>query len=109
MIRPQTYRQIVEKSRPSFLEVKGFSITGNAPRISERLGRTSLGYKNSGLLKAALAYAPTHEEMLDFARQVSGDFTLFPVISQSEINRQVLMRVAWKGDSNVTIDFDSEL
>ncbi|HZW57152.1 MAG TPA: radical SAM protein [Nitrososphaerales archaeon] len=109
MIKPQLYRQIVQNASPSFLEVKGFSITGNAPRISERLGRTTVGYKDPGLLKAALEYAPTHEEMIDFARKISDDFALFPLISQSELNRQVLMGVAWKDSSNVQIDFHSEL
>ena len=40
MIDPQSYRELVQKAQPNFLEVKGFSISGNAPRISERLGAT---------------------------------------------------------------------
>ncbi len=108
MIRPQAYREIVRKSNPSFLEVKGFSISGNAPRISERLGKTDLGYTDPSLLKRALRYAPTHEEMLDFAKGISDGFKIFPLINQSEINRQVLMGVGWNGD-DVGIDFANEL
>ncbi len=109
MIHPERYREIVQKASPSFLEVKGYSISGNAPRISERLGRTNIGYKDHALLKIALRYAPTHEEMLDFARRISGDFKIFPIISESPINRQVLMGVSWRGSTNVEIDFQNEL
>jgi wyosine [tRNA(Phe)-imidazoG37] synthetase (radical SAM superfamily) len=107
MINPEQYREIVQKVNPSFLEVKGYSISGNAPRISERLGRTNIGYKDHSLLKIALRYAPTHEEMLDFARRISNDFRIFPFISESPINRQVLMGVSWRTD--VEIDFQNEL
>lgn len=108
MINPEGYRSIVRNANPSFLEVKGFSISGNAPRISERLGTTSLGYKDPSLLKNALRYAPTHEEMLNFAKAISDEFTIFPLLSHSELNRQVLMNVAWK-DRSVGIDFEIEL
>ncbi len=109
MITPEAYRQVIQKAQPSFLEVKGFSISGNAPRISERLGETSIGFKDPSLMQRALAYAPTHEEILKFARDISGNFKLFPMVSQSELNRQVLMSVAWKDPTNVGIDFVSEL
>lgn len=109
MIKPETYREKVKDANPSFLEVKGFSISGNAPRISERLGVTELGHKDPSLLKNALKYAPTHEEMLDFARKISDDFRMFQLINQSEVNRQVLMGVAWKDATNVCIDFETEL
>ena len=106
MINYEGYREIVRKANPSLLEVKGFSISGNAPRISERLGKTDLGSKDPSLLKNALKYAPTHEEMLDFARKISDGFKIFPLINQSELNRQVLMGVSWKSD--VKIDFPNE-
>jgi len=109
MVDPERYREIVQKSNPSFLELKGYSISGNAPRISERLGATNVGYKDHSLLKIALRYAPTHEEMLDFARRISDDFKIFPMISESPINRQVLMGVSWRGSTNVEIDFQNEL
>jgi wyosine [tRNA(Phe)-imidazoG37] synthetase (radical SAM superfamily) len=110
MIKAQVYRELVQKSRPNFLEIKGFSISGNAPRISERLGATDLGYKDPSLMKAALAYAPTHEEIVDFAKDISDDYSLFPLVSQSELNRQVLMSVNWSLDQkDVAIDFESEL
>ena len=109
MIHSLSYREIVKKSKPSFLEVKGFSISGNAPRISERLGETDLGYKNHALLKNALKYAPTHEEMVDFARKISDDYRLFPHINESELNRQVLMGVGLTDTKDVPIDFDNEL
>ncbi|MDA4111025.1 MAG: radical SAM protein [Thaumarchaeota archaeon] len=109
MIRPEAYQKIIQKSNPSFLEVKGFSISGNAPRISERLGETSLGFKDPSLMQRALAYAPTHEEIVGFARKISDDYKLFPIISESELNRQVLLNVGWKDPGNVAIDFPNEL
>ncbi|MHB1869073.1 MAG: radical SAM protein, partial [Nitrososphaerales archaeon] len=109
MINCEGYREKVQKANPNFLEVKGFSISGNAPRISERLGQTDIGYKDSSLLKNALKYAPTHDEMFDFAKKISDDFRVFPLINQSELNRQVLMGVSWKDVNDVSIDFASEL
>ncbi|MDG7000583.1 MAG: radical SAM protein [Nitrososphaerota archaeon] len=109
MIKPEAYRERVKKANPNFLEVKGFSISGNAPRISERLGVTSLGHKDPSLLKNALQYAPTHEEIKDFARRISDDHRLFPVLNESEVNRQVLMGVNWNEERTVEIDFLSEL
>jgi wyosine [tRNA(Phe)-imidazoG37] synthetase (radical SAM superfamily) len=97
MIKPELYRQKVELAGPAFLEVKGFSISGNAPRISERLGESDLGPKDPSLLKSALKYAPTHGEIMDFARNISEDFATFPLVSESKLNRQALMRVAWTG------------
>jgi wyosine [tRNA(Phe)-imidazoG37] synthetase (radical SAM superfamily) len=108
MTKPSSYRELVQTSRPSFLEVKGFSISGNAPRISERLGQTDLGSKDPTLMKSALAFAPTHEEIMQFSKDISGDYTIFPLISQSELNRQVLMKVNWPG-GDVAIDFENEL
>lgn len=109
MIKPEAYRERVKKANPNFLEVKGFSISGNAPRISERLGVTSLGHKDPSLQKNALQYAPTHEEIKDFARRISDDHKLFPVLNESDINRQVLMGVNWNKEKAVAIDFISEL
>jgi len=109
MVKAETYRELVQKSNPSFLEVKGFSISGNAPRISERLGETDLGYNDPNLMKGALAYAPTHEEIVEFAKDISADYSLFPFVSQSELNRQVLMSVNWAASENVAIDFENEL
>ncbi|MGH2638902.1 MAG: 4-demethylwyosine synthase TYW1, partial [Rhabdochlamydiaceae bacterium] len=108
MINPEGYRKIIQSANPSFLEVKGFSISGNAPRISERLGRTNSGYNDPNLMRTALEYAPTHEEMLEFAKGISDDFRLFPLISQSELNREVLMAVSWS-NKDVAIDFQHEL
>jgi wyosine [tRNA(Phe)-imidazoG37] synthetase (radical SAM superfamily) len=109
MIKPESYRSIVRESGPSFLEVKGFSISGNAPRISERLGETELGFKDPSLMKLALSYAPTHQEMLDFAKNISDNFETFALISQGQINRQVMMSVNWPDPTDVAIDFATEL
>jgi wyosine [tRNA(Phe)-imidazoG37] synthetase (radical SAM superfamily) len=109
MIKPEAYRRKIMDSNPSFLEVKGFSISGNAPRISERLGETNLGTKDPELFKAAFAYAPTHEEVLDFASKISEGFTRFKMVSESRINRQVLMAVGWKDPDDVAINFEMEL
>ncbi|MDH2901258.1 MAG: radical SAM protein [archaeon] len=107
MIKPEAYREKVMKANPSFLEVKGFSISGNAPRISERLGETDIGATDPSLLKIAFQYAPTHDEIMDFARAISGDFSLFPLVSESRLNRQALMSVGWKNPNNVEIDFET--
>jgi wyosine [tRNA(Phe)-imidazoG37] synthetase (radical SAM superfamily) len=107
MIKPELYREKVKNSGPSFLEVKGFSISGNAPRISERLGETSLGPKDPSLLKSALAYAPIHDEIMDFARAISDNFASFPLISESRLNRQALMGVSWPVGQDAGIDFDA--
>ena len=109
MVRPEGYRKIVSESNPSFLEVKGFSISGNAPRISERLGETNLGFKDPTLMARALAYAPTHEEIIDFSKKISNDFNLFPKMSESELNREVLLSVGWHDPNNIGIDFLNEL
>ncbi|MGI0078820.1 MAG: radical SAM protein [Nitrososphaerales archaeon] len=109
MIKPESYQKKVLEANPSFLEVKGFSISGNAPRISERLGETSLGYNDPNLVRNALVYAPTHEEVVEFARKISCDFTVFPLVTQSAINRQVLMRVGWNKQRSIGIDFETEL
>ena len=108
MFNCEKYREKVSGAHPNFLEVKGFSISGNAPRISERLGETNLSYDDPSLTKGALKYAPTHGEMLDFAKGISHDFRIFPLINQSELNRQVLMAVNWK-DKDIGIDFATEL
>jgi wyosine [tRNA(Phe)-imidazoG37] synthetase (radical SAM superfamily) len=104
MVKPELYKKKILEANPNFLEIKGFSISGNAPRISERLGETNLGPTDPSLLKSALKYAPTHDEIMDFARTISGDFSVFPMISESKLNRQVLMRVSWRTE-NVLIDF----
>jgi len=109
MINPEEYRKIIQSSGPSFLEVKGFSISGNAPKISERLGETKLGFKDPTLMQRALTYAPTHDEIVRFAKEISISYDLFPLISQSELNRQVLMSVGWNNTQNVAIDFQNEL
>jgi wyosine [tRNA(Phe)-imidazoG37] synthetase (radical SAM superfamily) len=109
MINPEAYRKIVQSSSPSFLEVKGFSISGNAPRISERLGETELGFKDPTLMQRALAYAPTHEEIVAFSKNISNDYRTFPLIFQSELNRDVLMNVSWHDSKNVAIDFPNEI
>jgi wyosine [tRNA(Phe)-imidazoG37] synthetase (radical SAM superfamily) len=109
MIKPELYREKVQKANPSFLEVKGFSISGNAPRISERLGETNLSQGDPSLYKIAFQYAPTHEEIMNFARAISKDFAQFPLVSESKLNRQALMNVGWEDPSNVEIDFATEI
>ena len=107
MIKPEAYREKVMKASPSFLELKGFSISGNAPRISERLGETDIGATDPSLLKIAFQYAPTHDEIMGFARGISGDFSLFPLVSESRLNRQALMSVGWENPNNVEINFET--
>jgi wyosine [tRNA(Phe)-imidazoG37] synthetase (radical SAM superfamily) len=109
MIKPESYREKIKKANPSFLEVKGFSISGNAPRISERLGDTDIGAMDPALLKIAFQYAPTHDEIMHFAKAISSDFSLFPLVSESKLNRQALMSVGWKNPKKVGINFETEL
>jgi wyosine [tRNA(Phe)-imidazoG37] synthetase (radical SAM superfamily) len=109
MIKPELYRQKIKDTNPSFLELKGFSITGNAPRISERLGARDHFDSSSEMFKQALKYAPTHDDMLRFAQNISDDFQIFPLVSQSKINRQILLRVGWNQEKDVVIDFENEL
>lgn len=103
MIQPEIYRKKIKESNPSFLELKGFSITGNAPMISRRLGK-SLSEDRDELFRSAFQYCPTHEEIVRFAREISSDFGEFPLVSESKVNRQALMSVGWHGP--VAIDFD---
>ena len=109
MIKPVAYREKVRSANPSFLELKGFSISGNAPRISERLGETDRGPRDPGLLKIALRYAPTHDEVMNFAKEISSGFSLFPLVSESRLNREVIMGVGWEDPSSVAIDMKREL
>jgi wyosine [tRNA(Phe)-imidazoG37] synthetase (radical SAM superfamily) len=109
MIKPEVYRNRIMRANPSFLELKGFSISGNAPRISERLGETDLGGRDPALLKIALGYSPTHDEIIDFAKKISDDFSLFPLVSESRLNRQALMSVSWNDPNNIEINFSTEL
>lgn len=108
MTDSQKYQEKIANANPSFLEVKGFSISGNAPRISERLGETNLGPYDPTLYKTAFKYSPTHEEIMEFSRAISSDFMLFPLVSESKLNREALMSVGLD-PSNVKIDFENEL
>jgi wyosine [tRNA(Phe)-imidazoG37] synthetase (radical SAM superfamily) len=103
MIKPDEYRRIVEKAQPSFLEVKGFSITGNAPRISRRLGEFHGSEKDPQLMKLAFKYTPSHGEIKQFASQISQDFKQFPLVSESVESRQILMAVAWNDPTNILV------
>ena len=109
MIKPLSYRALVQRSNPSFLEVKGFSISGNAPRISERLGETNMRKNDPDLMRVAFKYAPTHEQVVAFAKEISNSYEIFPRIIESELNREVLMGVSRKDFVQVAIDFESEL
>ncbi|MEM3832714.1 MAG: radical SAM protein [Thermoprotei archaeon] len=103
MINPEGYRKLVLRSNPNFLEIKGFAISGYAPRISIRLGVHQPNYNSSILMKEALVYSPTHEEIFDFARQVSNDWQTFPLISQQPESSEVLMAVNWKDPKKIEI------
>jgi wyosine [tRNA(Phe)-imidazoG37] synthetase (radical SAM superfamily) len=103
MTNPAEYRDIVRSSQPSFLELKGFSITGNAPRISRRLGEFHGSEKDPWLMKLAFKFAPTHREIRDFAREISDDFKLFPFVSESAESRQILLAVGWKDLKSIAI------
>ncbi|MGB9728828.1 MAG: radical SAM protein [Thermoprotei archaeon] len=103
MINPEGYRKLVLKSNPNFLEIKGFAISGYASRISIRLGVHQPNYNDPTLMKEALMYSPTHEEILDFARQVSNDWQTFPLVSQQSESSEVLMAVNWKDLQKIEI------
>ncbi len=96
MINPIGYRKIVLRSNPNFLEIKGFAISGYASRISIRLGSYEPNYNDPLLMKEALKYSPKHEEIFEFAREVSDDWKIFPLLYQQPESSEVLMAVNWK-------------
>lgn len=101
MIKPDEYRKIIQKSNPDFFEIKGYSITGLAPRMLVRLGKELPIYEEHGeLMKKALAYSPTYEEVYEFGRQISDDFKLFPFITGNSDSSQIVMAVKWKDIKN---------
>lgn len=96
MINPEGYRKIVLRSNPNFLEVKGFAISGYASRISIRLGNREPNYNDPLLMKEALKYSPKHEEIFEFAREISDNWKVFPLLYQQPESSEVLMAVNWK-------------
>jgi dihydropteroate synthase len=60
-------------------------------------------------MQVAFRYAPTHEEVVAFAKEISENYEIFPRIIESELNREVLMGVSRKSIDQVAIDFESEL
>lgn len=104
MVNPEGYRKLALKANPDFLEVKGYSISGHAPNMLVRLGLLQPNVVSHGeLMKMALEYSPTYEEIEEFARQISEDFKLFPKISGNRESSQVLMAVRWKDIKDVSI------
>ncbi|MFP3191368.1 MAG: 4-demethylwyosine synthase TYW1, partial [Thermoproteota archaeon] len=94
-------RKIVLNSNPDFFEIKGYSVTGLAPRMLVRLGKELPIYEEHGeLMKKALAYSPTYEEVYEFGRAISYNFKLFPFITGSFDSSQVVMAVKWKDIKN---------
>ncbi len=103
MVNPEGYRKLALKANPDFLEIKGYSISGHAPKMLIRLGKSLPIYDNGYLMKQALEYSPTYEEIEKFAREVSDDFRLFPKISGNKESSQVLMAVRWKDLNDISI------
>jgi len=103
MVNPEGYRKLVLKGNPDFLELKGFSISGHAPKIIVRLGKSLPIYDEGTLMKQALQFSPTYEEILEFAKQISNNFELFPYLSSSKESAQVLMAVRWKDTKDIAI------
>ncbi len=105
MIKPEEYRKIILDSNPDFFEIKGYSITGLAPRMLVRLGKELPIYDEHGeLMKKALAYSPNYEEVYEFARQISDNFRIFPFITGNIDSSQVVMAVKWKDIKNVQFE-----
>lgn len=103
MVNPEGYRKLALKANPDFLEIKGYSISGHAPKMIVRLGKSLPIYDMGYLMKQALEYSPTYEEVEEFARQVSLDFSIFPKISGNAESSQVLMAVKWKDINDISI------
>lgn len=68
----ETYRKIIEKANPNFVEVKGFSMVGSsAMRLNED-------------------HQPSHAEILEFSRKLG-----YPVIREFEPSKVSLLDVNW--------------
>jgi wyosine [tRNA(Phe)-imidazoG37] synthetase (radical SAM superfamily) len=101
MVHPEKYRQLVERANPNFVEVKGFTDTGYAYRIARRLGEFKGSYDKDDDVKylkrvARERYKPSHEEIVNFAKQISDNWRIFPFIGESKESCYVLMGVNWK-------------
>jgi wyosine [tRNA(Phe)-imidazoG37] synthetase (radical SAM superfamily) len=103
MVNPEGYRKLILKGSPDFVELKGFSISGHAPKIMVRLGKSLPIYDEATLMKQALQFSPTFEEILEFARQISDNFQIFPLISTNKESTQVLMAYRWKDIKDISI------
>jgi tRNA wybutosine-synthesizing protein 1 len=72
MTRPEAYSRLILEASPDFVEVKAYMDVGFAKK---RLG---------------LQYMPSHEEIRDFAKQISLE-TGYCYLQESEISRVVLL------------------
>jgi wyosine [tRNA(Phe)-imidazoG37] synthetase (radical SAM superfamily) len=105
MVNPEGYRKLALKANPDFLEIKGYAISGHAPMMLVRLGMIPplIQIDRGELMKQALEFSPTYEEIEDFARQVSQNFTIFPKVSGNRESAQILMAVRWKDLNDISI------
>jgi len=60
-------------------------------------------YDEATLMKQALQFSPTFEEIFEFARQISDNFQIFPLISTNKESTQVLMAYRWKDIKDISI------
>jgi wyosine [tRNA(Phe)-imidazoG37] synthetase (radical SAM superfamily) len=84
MVYPEQYEEIVEKSSPWFLEIKGFTMESHAKQIFERVG-----YKFDDPI-------PTHDDILNFASKFK-----FEKIYDNKDSRFALLKVNPKGDVRI--------
>jgi len=105
MVNPEGYRKLALKANPDFLEIKGYAISGHAPMMLVRLGIISplIKIERGDLMKQALEFSPTYDEIEEFAKQVSDNYRIFPKVSGNRESAQVLMAVRWKDLNDISI------
>nr|MDO8117804.1 radical SAM protein [Candidatus Sigynarchaeota archaeon] len=90
--------RMIESANPHFLDIKGFSVEARALLLRKRLG---MGGDGTTIGESA-TYAPTHEEVLAFAKVLS-DRSGFPIVESVKASRDVLLLVNWPREKSYVI------
>ncbi len=92
------YVRSIEKANPDFLDIKGFSVEARAMLLKKRLGMGGEG----NTIGESSVFAPSHEEVLAFAKLIS-DRSGFPIVESVKASRDVLLLVDWPRDDSYVI------
>ncbi|MHA1698359.1 MAG: radical SAM protein [Promethearchaeota archaeon] len=95
----QEYVSIIKRSKPNFLDVKGFSVEARAMLLKKRLGLGGSGTT----IGESQPFAPTFEDVYKFAKMIS-DLGNFPIVRQSRTGRDVLLTVNWPKNKPLEIE-----